>query len=98
MAATTTRQTTGLKTPAMIGSTPPPQPRHQSDARFEVGPGEAATSKQIVALQNIAKSNKTDPDLADEINRKLKTPPKDGEVCVTKKEASDLISRAFDKD
>ena len=77
---------------------PNPPPRHQSDARFETGPSEAATSKQIVALQNIAKSNKTDPDLADEINRKLKTPPPDGGVRVTKKEASDLISRAFDKD
>ena len=77
---------------------PNPPPRHQSDARFEVGPSEAATSKQIVALQNIAKSSKTDPDLKDEINRKLKTPPPDGGVRVTKKEASDLISRAFDKD
>ena len=77
---------------------PNPPPREQGPERYEVGPGEAATSKQIVALQNIAKSSKTDPDMKDEINRKLKTPPKDGEVRITKKEASDLISRAFDKD
>ena len=75
-----------------------PPRREQGPERFETGPSEAATSKQIVALQNIAKSSKTDPDLKDEINRKLKTPPKDGEVRITKKEASDLISRAFDKD
>ena len=74
---------------------PNPPPREQGPERYEVGPGEAATSKQIVALQNIAKSSKTDGDLADEINRKLKTPPKDGEVRITKREASDLISRAF---
>ena len=73
-----------------------PPPREQSDARFEVGDGEAATSKQIVALQNIAKSSKTDGDLADEINRKLKTPPAAGKVRITKKEASELISKAFD--
>ena len=75
-----------------------PPPREQTDARFEVGDGEAATSKQIIALQNIAKSNKTDPDLKDEINRKLKTPPAAGKVRITKKEASELISKAFDKD
>ena len=74
---------------------PNPPPRHQSNARFETGSSEAATSKQIVALTNISKSSKTDPDLKDEIKKKLNTPPKDGEVRITKKEASDLISRAF---
>lgn len=78
---------------------PTPPPRHQSEERFETGNDPSpATSKQIVALQNIAKSSKTDPDLKDEINRKLNTPPPDGGVRVSKKEASDLISRAFDKD
>ena len=75
---------------------PNPPPREQGPERYEFGDDPApATSKQIVALQNIAKSNKTDPDLADEINRKLKTPPPDGGVRVSKKEASDFISRAF---
>ena len=78
---------------------PNPPPREQGPERYDIGNDPSpATSKQIVALQNIAKSNKTDPDLADEINRKLKTPPPDGGVRVSKKEASDLISRAFDKD
>ena len=78
---------------------PNPPPREQGPERYEFGDDPSpATSKQIVALQNIAKSSKTDGDLADEINRKLKTPPPDGGVRVTKKEASDLISRAFDKD
>ena len=78
---------------------PNPPPREQGPERYEFGDDPSpATSKQIVALQNIAKSSKTDPDLADEINRKLKTPPPDGGVRVSKKEASDLISRAFDKD
>ena len=77
---------------------PNPPPREQGPERYDIGNDPSpATSKQIVALQNIAKSNKTDPDLKDEINRKLKTPPPDGGVRVTKKEASDLISRAFDK-
>ena len=76
-----------------------PPPREQGPEKYEFGDDPApATSKQIVALQNIAKSNKTDPDLKDEINRKLKTPPPDGGVRVSKKEASDLISKAFDKD
>ena len=78
---------------------PNPPPREQGPERFDVGNDPSpATSKQIVALQNIAKSNKTDPDLRDEITRKLNTPPPDGGVRVSKKEASDLISRAFDKD
>ena len=73
-----------------------PPPREQGPEKYEFGDDPApATSKQIVALQNIAKSNKTDPDLKDEINRKLKTPPPDGGVRVSKKEASDLISKAF---
>ena len=76
-----------------------PPPREQGPERFDVGNDPSpATSKQIIALQNIAKSNKTDPDLRDEINHKLKTPPPDGGVRVSKKEASDLISRAFGKD
>ena len=75
---------------------PNPPPREQGPERYEFGDDPSpATSKQIVALQNIAKSNKTDPDLKDEINRKLKTPKADNSPRVTKKEASDLISRAF---
>ena len=78
---------------------PNPPPREQGPERYEFGDDPSpATSKQIVALQNIAKSSKTDGDLADEIKKKLNTPPPDGGVRVTKKEASDLISRAFDKD
>ncbi|MXZ00019.1 hypothetical protein F4Y93_04985 [Candidatus Poribacteria bacterium] len=78
---------------------PNPPPREQGPERYEFGDDPSpATSKQIVALQNIAKSSKTDGDLRDEIKRKLNTPPPDGGVRVTKKEASDLISRAFDKD
>ena len=74
-------------------------PREQGPERYDIGNDPSpATSKQIVALQNIAKSSKTDPDLKDEINRKLKTPTTDGSPRVTKKEASDLISRAFDND
>ena len=73
-------------------------PREQGPERYEFGDDPSpATSKQIVALQNIAESSKTDPDLKDEINRKLKTPKADDSPRVTKKEASDLISRAFDK-
>ena len=75
-----------------------PPRRAQGPERYEFGDDPSpATSKQIVALQNIAKSSKTDPDLANEIKKKLNTPP-DGGVRVTKKEASELISRAFDKD
>ena len=78
---------------------PNPPPREQGPERYDIGNDPSpATSKQIVALQNIAKSNKTDGDLRDEITRKLNTPPPDGSVRVSKKEASDLISRAFDKD
>lgn len=72
-----------------------PPPREQSDARFEVGEGEAATSKQINALNNILKSSRTDPDLKDEIRTTLNTPPAEGKVRVTKKKASELISKAF---
>lgn len=72
-----------------------PPRREQGPERFEVGDKEAATSKQIVALTNISKSSKTDPDLKDKIKRKLNTPPRDGEVRITKKEASALISKAF---
>ena len=74
-------------------------PRRQSDARFEQGNDPApATNKQIIALQNIAKNRKTDPALAKEIKQKLETPTADDSPRVSKKEASDLISRAFDKD
>ena len=78
---------------------PNPPPREQGPERYEFGDDPSpATSKQIVALQNIAKSNKTDPELAKEIKHKLETPTPDDSPRVTKKEASDLISRAFDKD
>ena len=78
---------------------PNPPPREQGPEKYEFGDDPSpATSKQIVALQNIAKSSKTDGDLSDEIRKKLNTPPPDGGVRITKKEASDLISRAFDKD
>ncbi|MYC13769.1 MAG: hypothetical protein F4Y39_08590 [Gemmatimonadetes bacterium] len=78
---------------------PNPPPREQGPERYDIGNDPSpATSKQIVALQNISKSSKTDPDLKDEIKKKLNTPPPDGGVRITKKEASDLISRAFDKD
>ena len=76
-----------------------PPPREQGPERYEFGDDPSpATSRQIVALQNIAKSNKTDPDLAKEIKHKLDTPAPNGGVRVSKKEASDLISKAFDKD
>ena len=89
----------GIEGPGHDWLNDPNPPREQGPERYEFGDDPSpATSKQIVALQNIAKSSKTDGDLADEINRKLKTPPPDGGVRVTKKEASDLISRAFDKD
>ena len=75
---------------------PNPPPREQGPERYEFGDDPSpATSKQIVALQNIMKSSKTDGDLSDEIRKKLNTPPPDGGVRITKKEASDLISRAF---
>ena len=78
---------------------PNPPPRKQGPERYEFGDDPSpATSRQIVALQNIAKSNKTDPALAKEIKHKLETPAPDGGVRVSKKEASDIISRAFDKD
>ena len=74
-------------------------PREQEPERFDIGNDPSpATSRQIVALQNIAKSNKTDPALAKEIKHKLETPTPDDSPRVTKKEAFDLISRAFDKD
>ena len=76
-----------------------PPPREQGPERYEFGDDPSpATSRQIVALQNIAKSNKTDPALAKEIKHKLETPTPDDSPRVSKKEASDLISRAFDKD
>ena len=76
-----------------------PPPREQGPERFDIGNDPSpATSRQIVALQNIAKSNKTDPALAKEIKHKLETPTPDDSPRVSKKEASDLISRAFDKD
>ena len=76
-----------------------PPPREQGPERFDIGNDPSpATSRQIVALQNIAKSNKTDPALAKEIKHKLETPTPDDSPRVTKKEAFDLISRAFDKD
>ncbi len=78
---------------------PNPPPREQKDEhRYDIGNDPSpATSKQVLALQNIAKNSRTDPDLKDEINKKLNTPaPNDG-VRISKKEASDLISKAFDK-
>ena len=76
-----------------------PPPREQGPERYDIGNDPSpATSKQIVALQNIAKSNKTVPALAKEIKLKLETPTPDDSPRVSKKEASDLISRAFDKD
>ena len=76
-----------------------PPPREQGPERYDIGNDPSpATSRQIVALQNIAKSNKTHPDLAKEIKHKLDTPAPNGGVRVSKKEASDLISKAFDKD
>ena len=78
---------------------PNPPPREQGPEKYEFGDDPSpATSRQVVALQNIAKSNKTDPALAKEIKQKLETPTPDDSPRVTKKEASDLISRAFDKD
>ena len=78
---------------------PSPPPREQGPERYDVGDDPApATSRQIIALQNISKSNKTDPALADEIKTLLTTPvDKDGPPRVSKAKASELISRAFDK-
>lgn len=73
-----------------------PPPREQGPERYDIGNDPSpATSKQIIALQNIAKNRKTDPALAKEIKQKLETPTADDSPRVSKKEASDLISRAF---
>ena len=78
---------------------PNPPPREQGPERYDVGDDPApATSRQIIALQNISKSNKTDPAIAQEIKTLLTTPvDKDGPPRVSKAKASELISRAFDK-
>ena len=79
-------------------STPPP--REQGPERFDVGDDPSpATSRQIIALQNISKSNKTDPALVNEIKTLLTTPTEHngGPPRVSKAKASELISRAFDK-
>ena len=77
-----------------------PSPREQGPERFDVGDDPSpATSRQIIALQNIAKSSKTDPALAKEITTALNAPTeKDGgPPRVSKGEASEFISRAFGK-
>ena len=79
---------------------PDPPPREQKDEhRYDTGNDPSpATSRQIIALQNIAKSNKTDPGLANEIKTILSKPvEKDGPPRVSKAKASEMISRAFDK-
>ena len=78
---------------------PNPPPREQGPERYDVGDDPSpATSRQIVALQNISKSNKTDPAIAQEIKDLLSSPvEKDGPPRVSKSKASELISRAFDK-
>ena len=73
-------------------------PKHQSDVRFDVsGDPSPATSRQIIALQNIAKSPKTDPALASEITKALNTPTEHngGPPRVSKSKASEFISQAF---
>ena len=80
---------------------PTPPPREQGPERYDVGDDPSpATSRQIIALQNISKSNKTDPALANEIKTLLTTPTEHngGPPRVSKAKASELISRAFDKD
>ena len=77
-----------------------PPPREQGPERFDVGDDPSpATSRQIIALQNISKSNKTDPALANEIKTLLTTPTElnGGPPRVSKAKASEMISRAFDK-
>ena len=76
-----------------------PPPREQGPERYEFGDDPSpATSRQIIALQNISKSNKTDQALAKEIKTLLTTPTeKNGPPRVSKAKASELISRAFDK-
>ena len=77
-----------------------PPPREQGPERYDVGDDPSpATSRQIIALQNISKSNKTDPALANEIKTLLTTPTEHngGPPRVSKAKASELISRAFDK-
>ena len=79
---------------------PTPPPREQGPERYDVGDDPSpATSRQIIALQNISKSNKTDPALAQEIKTLLTTPTEHngGPPRVSKAKASELISRAFDK-
>ena len=75
-------------------------PREQGPERYEFGDDPSpATSRQIIALQNIAKSSKTDPALAKEITTALNTPTElnGGPPRVSKAKASEFISRAFDK-
>ena len=82
------------------GADPNPPPREQGPERYDVGDDPSpATSRQIIALQNISKSNKTDPALAQEIKTLLTTPTEHngGPPRVSKAKASELISRAFDK-
>ena len=65
---------------------------------FDVsGDPSPATSRQIIALQNIAKSSKTDPALAKEITKALNTPTEHngGPPRVSKSKASEFISQAF---
>ena len=76
-----------------------PPPREQGPEKYEFGDDPSpATSRQIIALQNISKSRKTDPALAKEIKTLLETPTPDDSPRVSKAKASELISRAFDKD
>ena len=82
------------------GADPNPPPREQGPERYEFGDDPSpATSRQIIALQNIAKSSKTDPALAKEITTALNTPTEHngGPPRVSKAKASEFISRAFDK-
>ena len=82
------------------GADPNPPPREQGPERYEFGDDPSpATSRQIIALQNIAKSSKTDPALAKEITTALNTPTEHngGPPRVSKAKASEFISRAFGK-
>ena len=76
-----------------------PPPREQGPEKYEFGDDPSpATSRQIIALQNISKNRKTDPALAKEIKTLLETPTPDDSPRVSKAKASELISKAFDKD
>ena len=78
---------------------PNPPPRKQGPERYEFGDDPSpATSRQVIALQNISKNRKTDPALAKEIKTLLETPTPDDSPRVSKAKASELISKAFDKD